>query len=112
MYLFLYESTGAAADFEYCELLQKWILKALTVWESGQKASQPIVTFTLKLVGIISRQELRFHYWQCQDAYKRLCTIFKLDKDDLSASIKMAYTLMLSDLIVHRSGRQWVMTSG
>lgn len=102
----------AAADFEYCELLQKWILKALTVWESGQKASQPIVTFTLKLVGIISRQELRFHYWQCQDAYKRLCTIFKLDKDDLSASIKMAYTLMLSDLIVHRSGRQWVMTSG
>ncbi|EZA54607.1 hypothetical protein DMN91_006727 [Ooceraea biroi] len=102
----------ASVDYEYCEVFQKWIPKALAVWESGQKASQPIITFTLKLVGIISQHELRFHYWQCQDVYNRLCTIFQLSKDNLPASIKMAYTTMLSDLIIHRSGRQWVIKSG
>lgn len=99
-------------DYEYCEVFQKWIPKILAVWESGQKASQSIIVFTLKLVGIISRYELRYHYWQCQDVYNRLCTILELHRDDLPASVKMAYTTMLSDLIVHRSGRQWVVQSG
>ncbi|XP_012230431.1 uncharacterized protein [Linepithema humile] len=102
----------ALVDYEYCEVFQKWIPKALAVWESGQKASQPVISFTLKLVGIISRHELRYHYWQCQDVYNRLCTILQLHRDDLPASIKMAYTTMLSDLIAHRSGRQWVVKSG
>ncbi|EFN89501.1 uncharacterized protein LOC105184184 [Harpegnathos saltator] len=102
----------ATVDYEYCEVFQKWITKALAIWESGQKASQPIITFTLKLVGIISRHELRYHYWQCQDVYNRLCIILDLNREDLPASIKMAYTIMLSDLILHRSGRQWVVQSG
>ncbi|EFN61120.1 HEAT repeat-containing protein C7orf27 [Camponotus floridanus] len=99
-------------DYEYCEVFQKWISKALMVWESGQKVSQPVITFTLKLVGIISRHELRYHYWQCQDVYNRLYKILQLHRDDLPASVKMAYTTMLLDLIVHRSGRQWVVKSG
>lgn len=103
---------GATVDYEYCEVFQKWIPKALEIWESGQKASQPVITFTLKLVGIISRHELRYHYWQCQDVYNRLYKVLQLHRDDLPASIKMAYTTMLSDLIAHRSGRQWVVQSG
>lgn len=103
---------GATVDYEYCEVFQKWIPKALAIWESGQKASQPVITFTLKLVGIISRHELRYHYWQCQDVYDRLYKILQLHRDDLTASIKMAYTTMLLDLIVHRSGRQWIIQSG
>ncbi|KAL6424479.1 hypothetical protein ACFW04_009911 [Cataglyphis niger] len=102
----------ATVNYEYCEVFQKWISKALAIWESGQKVSQPVITFTLKLVGIISRHELRYHYWQCQDVYNRLYKILQLHRDDLSASIKMAYTTMLSDLILHRSGRQWVIKSG
>ncbi|CAL1678631.1 unnamed protein product [Lasius platythorax] len=102
----------ATVNYEYCEVFQKWIPKALVVWESGQKVSQPVITFTLKLVGIISRHELRYHYWQCQDVYNRLYKILQLHRDDLPASIKMAYTTMLSDLIAHRSGRQWVIKSG
>ncbi|XP_050460941.1 uncharacterized protein LOC126856466 [Cataglyphis hispanica] len=102
----------ATVHYEYCEVFQKWIPKALAIWESGQKVSQPVITFTLKLVGIISQHELRYHYWQCQDVYNRLYKILQLHRDDLSASIKMAYTTMLSDLIAHRSGRQWVIKSG
>ncbi|XP_024883196.1 uncharacterized protein LOC112461955 [Temnothorax curvispinosus] len=102
----------ATVDYEYCEVFQKWIPKALAIWESGQKASQPVITFTLKLVGIISRHELRYHYWQCQDVYNRLYKVLQLHREDLPASIKMAYTTMLSNLIVHRSGRQWVIQFG
>ncbi|XP_077274972.1 integrator complex assembly factor Brat1 [Temnothorax americanus] len=102
----------ATVDYEYCEVFQKWIPKALAIWESGQKASQPVITFTLKLVGIISRHELRYHYWQCQDVYNRLYKVLQLHREDLPASIKMAYTTMLSDLTVHRSGRQWVIQFG
>lgn len=102
----------STVDYEYCEVFQKWIPKALAIWESGQKASQPVITFTLKLVGIISRHELRYHYWQCQDVYNRLYKILQLHREDLPASVKMAYTTMLSDLILHRSGRQWVIQSG
>ncbi|KYN37921.1 BRCA1-associated protein required for ATM activation protein 1 [Trachymyrmex septentrionalis] len=102
----------ATVDYEYCEVFQEWIPKALAIWETGQKASHPVITFTLKLVGIISRHELRYHYWHCQDVYNRLYKILQLHREDLPASIKMAYTTMLSDLIVHRSGRQWVIHSG
>ncbi|TGZ49773.1 BRCA1-associated protein required for ATM activation protein 1 [Temnothorax longispinosus] len=101
----------ATVDYEYCEVFQKWIPKALAIWESGQKASQPVITFTLKLVGIISRHELRYHYWQCQDVYNRLYKVLQLHREDLPASIKMAYTTMLSNLIVHRSGRHYQITT-
>ncbi|CAK9801931.1 hypothetical protein ANTPLA_LOCUS3012 [Anthophora plagiata] len=100
------------SDYEYCELFQKWVLKALNVWGYECIPSQPIIIFTLKLVGIVSHNELRFHYWQFQDVYNKLCEIFKLRVDDLPVSIKMAYTTMLSDLIKHRSGRQWITDSG
>ncbi|CAK9816800.1 BRCA1-associated ATM activator 1 [Anthophora quadrimaculata] len=99
-------------DYEYCELFQKWVLKALNVWGYECIPSQPIIIFTLKLVGIVSHNELRFHYWQFQDVYNKLCEIFKLRVDDLPVSIKMAYTTMLSDLIKHRSGRQWIIDAG
>ncbi|KZC11785.1 PREDICTED: uncharacterized protein LOC107189986 [Dufourea novaeangliae] len=98
-------------DYEHCVLFQKWVLKALNLWSSDDKPSQPIIIFTLKLVGIISRNELWFHYWQSEDVYNKLCNIFKLREDNLSSSVKMAYTTMLSDLIQHRSGRQWVIES-
>nr|XP_034180713.1 uncharacterized protein LOC117604576 [Osmia lignaria]XP_034180714.1 uncharacterized protein LOC117604576 [Osmia lignaria] len=99
-------------DYEHCELFQKWVLKALNVWSIEDSPSQPVIVFTLKLVGIISRVELRFHYWQFQDVYKRLCDTFKLRGDNIPVSVKMAYTTMLSDLITHRSGRQWIIDAG
>lgn len=99
-------------DYEYCEVLQKWVLRALNVWGSDCKPSQSVTVFTLKLVGLIARNELRFHYWHCQDVYNKLCTILELRKENLAASVKMAFTSMLSDLLNHRSGRQWIISSG
>lgn len=99
-------------DYEQCELFQKWVLKATDTWSRENVPTQPIIIFTLKLVGIASRNELLFNYWQYQDVYNKLCNIFNLRKDDLPVSVKMAYTTMLSNLIKHRSGRQWITESG
>lgn len=101
-----------ANNYESCELFQKWVLKALNTWSTECLPSQPIITFTLKLVGLVSRNELRFHYWQFKNVYNKLCDIFNLHKDDLPMSIKMAYITMLINLIKHKSGRQWIMDSG
>ncbi|XP_017884705.1 uncharacterized protein LOC108627770 [Ceratina calcarata] len=101
-----------ADDYEKCEIFQKWVIKATDVWSHEHVPVQPIVIFTLKLVGLASRNELLFHYWQYQDVYNKLCNIFNLHKDDLPISVKMAYTTMLSSLIKHRSGRQWIIDSG
>ncbi|XP_048267982.1 uncharacterized protein LOC100651582 isoform X2 [Bombus terrestris] len=98
-------------SYENYELFQKWVLKALHTWSSECLPSQPITIFTLKLIGLVSPNELRFHYWQFKDVYNRLCDIFNLRKDDLPVSIKMAYITMLSNLIKHRSGRQWIIDS-
>lgn len=87
------------------------MLKALNIWNFECLPSQPIIIFTLKLIGIISHNELNFHYWQSKDVYNRICVIFNLRKDDLPVSIKMAYITMLLDLIKHRSGRQWIIDS-
>lgn len=98
-------------NYENCELFQKWVLKALNIWNFECLPSQPIIIFTLKLIGIVSHNELNFHYWQSKDVYNRICVIFNLRKDDLPVSIKMAYITMLLDLIKHRSGRQWIIDS-
>ncbi|XP_066588058.1 uncharacterized protein [Prorops nasuta] len=100
------------SEHEYCEKFQGWILKALDIWTVGPKPSQLIVTFTLKLVGILARNELSFHYLHCKDVFNKLYVTLYLRNDKLPASIKMACTTMLSDLVIHKSGRQWIIQSG
>lgn len=102
---------GPKNDYKHCEMFKAWVLKALDTWSSDCKPSQPVTIFILKLVGIASRNQLCFHYWQCKNVYNRLCDLLKLRSDYLPASIKMAYTMMLSELIKHRSGREWVIAS-
>ncbi|XP_078035209.1 integrator complex assembly factor Brat1 [Augochlora pura] len=96
---------------EHCVSLQNWVLKSLDIWSTSGKPSQPISVFTLKLVGLISRNEIHFHYWKSQNVYNRLCNIFEFRQNNVASSIKMAYITMLLDLIQHRSGRQWVIDS-
>ncbi|XP_035721549.1 uncharacterized protein LOC118441356 isoform X4 [Vespa mandarinia] len=97
---------------QHYEILQKWVIQALNTWDSNCKPSRPIIIFILKLVGLVASNELDFHRWQCHDVYNKLCTIIQPSNEDLPASIKIAYTQMLSDLIKHRSGREWILESG
>lgn len=97
---------------EYCQIFQAWVLKALDVWNTGVKPCQAVVAFTLKLVGLIAHNEFHFHYWYRENTYQRLCTVLCLREDNLSALVKSAYLVMLSNLIDHSSGRQWIIESG
>lgn len=87
-------------------------MEALETWSNGEKPCQAVSVFTLKLVGIISRDENDFDDLSSQDVFNKLFIIFGLKKDDLPASMKMAYTSLLVDIISHKTGRKWVINSG
>ncbi|KAK2575840.1 hypothetical protein KPH14_007215 [Odynerus spinipes] len=99
-------------DQRQYEVLQKWVIKAVNTWDVNCKPSQPIIIFALKLTGLIASNELDFHRWRCHDVYNKLCAIVQPFNENLSASIQIAYTQMLSNLIQHQSGREWVLESG
>ncbi|XP_015186913.1 PREDICTED: uncharacterized protein LOC107071944 isoform X2 [Polistes dominula] len=102
----------ASLNQRHYEVLHKWVLQALNTWDSNSKPSRPIIIFTLKLVGIVASNELDFHQWQRYNVYEKLCSIIQPSDEHLSASVIIAYTQMLSNLIKHESGRKWVLHSG
>ncbi|XP_011314951.1 uncharacterized protein [Fopius arisanus] len=92
-------------------LLKKWVIEAVEVWNNaGVKPCQAVTVFTIKLVGLISQDENDFDCLESASVFEKLSALFQFQKDDLSASIKMAYTSMLSDIISHNIGRRWVIT--
>ncbi|XP_015121081.1 uncharacterized protein LOC107043881 [Diachasma alloeum] len=94
-------------------LLKKWIVEALEVWSSGEvKPCQAVTVFTIKLIGILSQDENDFDYLESGNVFEKLSAIFQLQKSDVSASVKMAYTSMLVDVISHKIGRRWVISKG
>lgn len=100
-------------DLNQCKIYQSWVLKAIQTWESNNiKPCQGVITFTLKLVGLVSQNELQFQNWDRDDVYNKLCKLFELQKSDLSASIKIAYITMLCNLTEHHSGREWIIKTG
>ncbi|XP_063981218.1 uncharacterized protein LOC135164623 [Diachasmimorpha longicaudata] len=94
-------------------LLKKWIVEALEVWSSGEiKPCQAVTVFTIKLTGILSQDENDFDDLEGQNIFEKLSGIFQLQKSDVSASVKMAYTSMLVDIVTHRRGRRWIISKG
>lgn len=68
--------------------------------------------FAVRLVGLAARDEQRFLTLRHDNVFDKLCRVLDLRREDLSASVKMAYTTMLLDIIGHKSGRQWVKETG
>ncbi|KAI4492015.1 hypothetical protein M0802_010140 [Mischocyttarus mexicanus] len=102
----------SSKNHQHYEVLKKWLIKALNIWNSNRKPSPPIIIFTLKLVGIIASDESRFDQLQYYNIFNKICAIVQPSNEQLSASVIIAYTQMLSNLIKHSSGRTWVRTSG
>ncbi|XP_046751151.1 uncharacterized protein LOC124414218 [Diprion similis] len=89
-------------------VLQKWVLKALDTWTAEKKPCQAVTVFTVKLVGLLGRDEFNFLFWYREDVFKKLNAVFALKDANLQASVKMAYTGMLLEFVNHKSGRQWI----
>lgn len=97
---------------ESYDLLKKWVLEALELWNNGMKPNQAVIVFTIKLIGIIGRKINDFIEWEREGVFDKLLNIFNLRNDDIPASVKMAYTSMLLEIITHENGRKWVIHSG
>nr|XP_046491029.1 uncharacterized protein LOC124223270 [Neodiprion pinetum] len=94
-------------------ILQKWVLNALAAWTSAEKKpSQSVIVFTVKLVGLLSRDEFDFLFWYREDAFKKMCAAFAFKKDDIQTSVKVAYVGMFLQFVNHKSGRRWIIESG
>ncbi|XP_046751934.1 uncharacterized protein LOC124414869 isoform X2 [Diprion similis] len=89
-------------------ILQKWVSKAMHAWAVDKKPCQAVTIFTIKLVGILGRNEVDFLYWYHKDILNKLCAIFALKDFHVDFSVKMAYTKMLLEFVNHTSGRQWI----
>ncbi|KAK0095161.1 hypothetical protein PV326_009078 [Microctonus aethiopoides] len=94
------------------DLLKNWVLEALELWNNGKKPNQAVIVFTIKLIGIIGRKINDFNEWEREGVFDKLLNIFNLRNDDIPASVKMAYTSMLLEIITHENGRKWVINSG
>ncbi|XP_057318159.1 uncharacterized protein LOC130663104 [Microplitis mediator] len=102
-------STSKSDD--QCKIIKDYIERGCEIWINS-KPCQPVIVFTIKLIGVLGKNICYFEYFDKLNIYNKLLDIFNLRKDDLSASIKMAYTTMLLDIIGHDSGRKWVINSG
>ena len=99
-------------DYLHIEKYRAWVLKAVDVWSGGIKPKQPVIVFTLRLLGLIGKEEQYFLRLTQDDVLGKVCKVLDVHRDELPASIKMAFNTMLSDFIGHKIGRAWVKMTG
>ena len=93
-------------------MAQNWLIHALNTWDDKFKPCQNVATFTIKLLGSLSIEEPAFAHLNQNNVYNKASQIFELDRTDLPASVKMAFTLMFVNFLEHQSGRSWITTTG
>ncbi|XP_048507941.1 uncharacterized protein LOC105691973 [Athalia rosae] len=104
---------GPCANSDIDKLvLQRWVLHALETWSTEKKPCQVVLTFTMKLIGLIGRNEYDFLYWDRENVFTKLSMALGLKEDNLQASVKMAYISMLLEFLSHTSGRRWIIKTG
>ncbi|XP_043280572.1 uncharacterized protein [Venturia canescens] len=89
----------------------KWLEKASAVWSVENKPCQSIAIFAVKLIGVIGRDEKRFQNLR-HNILNKICSALDLHRDDLGASLKMAYTIMVTEFVNHQTGRAWIKETG
>jgi hypothetical protein len=94
------------------ENLESWIFIALNTLNENFKPCQNVSIFIIKLIGLMSENESNFTKLSKHNVHNKTCLIFDLQKDDLSASMKMAFTTFFINLLEHSSGRQWIAQTG
>ncbi|XP_014212634.1 uncharacterized protein LOC106642381 [Copidosoma floridanum] len=99
-------------DKKIFQIIQDWLTTVLHTWNSNCQPSQNLIVFTIKLIGTISVEELDFLRLSQDGLHTRMCEIFGYETENSSASIKMAFSIMLVNLLEHQSGRLWIANTG
>lgn len=111
-YIFFLIPLATLLDSKHIAVYTKWLAEASTTWSVKNKPCQPVAVFTLKLIGVIGQDEERFKNLQRDNIFNLIYDVLNLRKDDLGASVKMAYTVMVIEFIKHQSGRAWIKETG
>jgi hypothetical protein len=70
-----------------------------------------VVSFSLKLTSLLSRNEERFCSLNNNNFFIKLVTVLKARQSGVASSIKLAYIKMLSSFLEHKSGIEWMVAS-
>lgn len=89
-----------------------WLILAFNAWNESSKPCTNVSIFTIKLIGVISESAVSFNYLDENGIHDKTCLLFELTKNNLPASIKMAFVTMFLNFIEHPSGRHWIEKTG
>lgn len=90
------------------DLFNDWIVQACSYWEKNVIQPSPdVCTFTLELLGLISKNEQKFRELNRSNIHSRLTDTMQIT-DDSMPSINLAFVKLLSSLLEHKSGYEWI----
>lgn len=90
------------------DLFNEWIVQACSYWEKNVIQPSPnIGRFTMELLSLLSRNEQKFLQLNNLNIHVRLLAIVRA-RDDCTPSIKLAFVKLLSALLEHKSGFEWI----
>ncbi|PSN40477.1 hypothetical protein C0J52_11616 [Blattella germanica] len=85
---------------------KEWIQKILAMWKT--KSPEPsLASFALHLMGLFVNDWKRFELLQVTDVVGQVSTLVKQECAE-NLTVKLAYVRMLSGLLKHDSGCQWI----
>lgn len=107
---------GGKENKEIAEVLLKlpfmteWIFRAVKLWEnSPQSPDHSVSAFTLQLLGLISKNEATFIELSKQEIYNRVINILQTKNPESSPSVKLGFIKLMTSIISHRSGLEWML---
>ncbi|KAL3273965.1 hypothetical protein HHI36_015387 [Cryptolaemus montrouzieri] len=91
-------------------LMSEWILRAVKLWEdNSQTPDNSISAFTLQLIGLVSKNELMFTGLLKENIFNRVIHILQIKNRSASPSIKLGFIKLMTSLLAHPSGREWIL---
>ena len=80
------------------------------MWKN--KTPEPLLaSFFLRLMGLFVSDWKRFELLQVTDMLGQVCQLLKKEDQD-NLSVKLAYVKMMSGLLNHDSGCEWIVSTG
>ncbi|KAJ8953909.1 hypothetical protein NQ318_019149 [Aromia moschata] len=92
--------------------ISTWLMQAINHWEKSEKASSaPILSFTLNVTSYVCKDEQTFVMLNSHNVYERLIKLLSAEVYNAYPSIKLGYIRLVTALLEHKSGLQWIIST-
>lgn len=94
-------------------IVKTWVSRAVSHWQFSDKPSSALLSFTLNLTALLSKQESDFIDLKLNNTYERLFKLCELShrNNSITPSMKLAYIKVINSCLDHRSGIDWVLAT-